>query len=69
MVVYHTVKPSTNSASILYVVQEETTYTYDREDNSNDYDLSSSSGKVWFSNLVKQKVKRSSIPCTTKGKN
>ncbi len=40
MVTYDTVIPSTNSTKIFYLIQEEITYTYDRDDNNNDDDLS-----------------------------
>ena len=36
MVTYDTVIPSINPATFFYVVREETTYTYDRDDNNND---------------------------------
>ena len=47
MVTYDTVIPSTNSTKILYIVREETTYTYDRDDNNNEND-SSQTGRFIF---------------------
>ena len=37
MVTYDAVMPSTNSTKIFYLVREETTYTYDREDDHEYY--------------------------------
>lgn len=50
MVLNDTVIPSTNPTNILYIVREETTYTYDRDDNNkndddNDNDDFSSAGR------------------------
>lgn len=47
MVTYDTAIPSTTSTKIFYFVREETTYTYDRDDNNNDNDLSQA-GRLVF---------------------
>ncbi|CAF4480172.1 unnamed protein product, partial [Rotaria magnacalcarata] len=39
MVTYDRLIPSTSPTKFFYVLREETTYTYDRDDNSNDDDL------------------------------
>jgi len=51
---YDTLIPSTKSTKIFYFVRKETTYTYDRDDNTNNND-SSRTGRFSFKSSKKKK--------------